>query len=84
MSELSVEAGESLELWLGLPVFVQPVQILAQVMWRKDAFSGSMAMTELGISFEKLDKSVQKTIDEAVQRFVRLHQEAQEEEDASS
>ncbi len=70
MSDVAIEPGEWLELWIGLPLFVEPIGIKARVMWKKTAFSGRMSLPELGIAFHELDPSLQHAIDEAIRHFL--------------
>jgi hypothetical protein len=69
--EQAFKPGETIELVLGLPIFLEPVRISAHVMWQKPIFAGSMQMSEHGISFASLDPTVQQTIADAVQRFLK-------------
>ena len=41
LSEEPMKAGDVLELWIGLPLFVQPVQIMTQVKWTKSFWARS-------------------------------------------
>ncbi len=69
--EEPVKTGELLELWLGMPLFVEPVAINAKVIWQKSAFSGRLQLTEVGLSFPALDPQIRMTITAAVVRFLK-------------
>lgn len=78
LSEDSFKVGESLELWIGLPLFVQPVQISTQVKWTKSTFKGSLQLIELGLEFGKLDDAIQQQINAGVKRFIQLSARTEE------
>ena len=67
------ESGEVLELQFGLPLFLQPTQIVGRIAWKRPVFSGRLQMTEYGLCFTSLPADVRQTLDDAMQRFVKHH-----------
>ena len=74
--EEAFKPQDILELWVGLPIFPEPVRIMARVVWQKPAFGGHMQIGEYGIAFTTPDPRLRHTIDEAVQRFLQLKKPA--------
>ncbi len=68
LSDEPLRRGEMMELWVGLPLFAQPTKILSQVVWQRDAFSGSLAMNELGLQFTGVSPETRLVIAASVQR----------------
>ena len=72
LADGELEPGESVDIRMGLPLFPEPVQLPARVVWQKSTFSGAFKVAETGITFTKLDAPLFRTIDDTVQRL--LHQ----------
>jgi hypothetical protein len=66
VSEDAFEPRETMELRLRLPHLLEPVQVVAKIVWQKPVFSGAMQMTELGIAFDSLDAQTQQAINGVV------------------
>jgi len=69
-SELELKPQELVLLELGLPVFQQPVQISARVVWEKPVASGGLTWHECGLAFTSLAGEAKDTLDAAVHRFL--------------
>lgn len=69
-SELTLKPQELLLLEFGLPVFQQPLQISARVVWQKTVESGGLTWHECGLVFTSLTDEAKKTLEDAVQRFL--------------
>ena len=68
LSDEPLRRGEMMELWVGLPLFAQPTKILSQVVWQRDAFTGSLATHELGLQFAGVAPETRLAIAASVQR----------------
>ena len=68
LSEKSFSVGSTLEFHITLPSSPKPVVLTARVAWAKPT---RMNMAELGVTFDPGDAAIQRTIDEAVARFLR-------------
>ena len=62
--------GESVDIRMGLPLFSEPVQLPARVVWQKSTFSGAFKVSDTGIVFTNLDAHLLRTIDDTVRRLL--------------
>lgn len=69
VAEESLEAGLVITLRFGLPLFPQPVEIPAKIIWQKSLYSGRLQMMEYGITFTSVDGGVQTVLDVAIEHF---------------
>ena len=67
LSEHAFKGGEVFEVRIVLPTASQPVPLKARVAWTKPQRSG---LLEIGITFNPGDAGIQRTIDEAISRFL--------------
>ena len=67
LSEHLFAGGEVVEVQLVLPTVSQPVPLKARVAWTKPWRAG---LLEVGITFDPGDAGIQRTIDEAISRFL--------------
>ena len=70
ISEAPVKIGDVMELWLGEPLFREPVAIIAKVIWLKE-YSSRLQLTEVGLLFPNIDPMIKMAITEAVVRFIK-------------
>lgn len=78
LSEESFEVGKPLELWIGPPLFAEPIQIMTQIKWIKLTNKGTLKITELGLEFGELKDHLQKQINDGVKRFIHLSMRTEE------
>ena len=71
LADGELEPGESVDIRMGLPLFPEPVQLPARVVWQKSTFSGAFKVAETGIVFTDIDTHLLRTIDETVQRLLQ-------------
>ncbi|OGX29396.1 MAG: hypothetical protein A3B78_01145 [Omnitrophica WOR_2 bacterium RIFCSPHIGHO2_02_FULL_67_20] len=67
LSEHAFAAGAVFEIQIVLPTASQPVPLKARVAWVKPWRAG---LLEVGITFDPGDALIQRTIDEAISRFL--------------
>ncbi|HEX9779700.1 MAG TPA: PilZ domain-containing protein [bacterium] len=62
--------GSAIDLQLGMPIFVSPVQLTARVVWQHPVFGHKLQMTEHGVSFSGMNATLRSAIGEAVDRYL--------------
>ena len=67
LSEHGFAAGDLFEIQLVLPATPQPVALKVRVAWAKPWRGG---LLEIGVTFSPGDAFVQRTIDDAINRFL--------------
>ena len=71
LADGDLSPGELVDIRMGLPLFPEPVQLPARVVWQKSTFSGAYKVAETGIVFTRLDTHLLRTIEETVQRLLQ-------------
>ena len=71
LADAELEPGEVVDIRMGLPLFSEPVQLPARVVWQKSTFSGAFKVAETGIIFTNLDTHLLQTIDDTVHRLLQ-------------
>ena len=71
LADGELDPGETVDIRMGLPLFPEPVQLPARVVWQKSTFSGAFKVAETGITFTNLDVHLLRAIDNTVHRLLQ-------------
>ena len=67
--ETGLQPGETVELRLGLPMFDEPIQVAAELMWKRTVFSGRLQMADCGVRFHGVTGAMRERLETAIQRL---------------
>ena len=66
-----VSVGDLLGLWIGPPMFTEPVKISARVVWHHTGYATRLPLMECGVQFEQLESGVRRVIENDVTSHLR-------------